>query len=138
MFDAGEDAAAPAAVARVVVAWDGSRTAARALRDSLPVLVRAEDVRILCVVEEKKGGADALQTDRLVAHLALHGATAKAEIKNAGSKDIGAVVRDYVRQERADLLVMGAYGHTKLREFVLGGVTRSMLAHPPVPLLLSH
>jgi len=138
VFDASEDVAAPSSIERVVVAWDGSRTAARALRDSLPALVGAKAVTVFCVSEKKKGGAEALDVDRLVAHLALHGVTAKAHLDQAGGGDIAAILRDHVKQERADLLVMGAYGHSKLREFVLGGVTHSMLAHPPVPLLLSH
>lgn len=138
VFDASEELTSPASLERVVVAWDASRTAARALRDALPALMRAKHVSILCVAEAKKGGTAALHADRVVAHLALHGVTATSHVEQASGRDIGQIVRNFALEDRADLLVMGAYGHSKLREFVLGGVTRTMLAHPPAPLLLSH
>jgi nucleotide-binding universal stress UspA family protein len=121
----------------VAIAWDGGRTAARAVADALPVLTRAGQVRVLTVVDEKpEAGAGAARD--LVRHLATHGVTAVVDEVTSGGEPIGKVLNDYVSARTVDLLVMGGFGHSRAREFVLGGATRAMLEAPPCPILMSH
>jgi nucleotide-binding universal stress UspA family protein len=121
----------------VVVAWDFSRPASRAVADALPLLEKAKRVFVATVTNEKvidakRSGAD------LAKHLARHGVDVVVEAVDAGGRRIGDVLASYVNAHNADVLVMGAYGHTRIREFILGGATKSMLSHPPLPILLSH
>jgi len=128
----------PAALDTVVVAWDFSRPAARAVHDALPVLCRAKRVRILTVTGEKPIRSRQTPAD-LVRHLDRHGiAGAVAEEVAAGGRPIGAVLDAYLKTTGVDLLVMGAFGHSRMREFVLGGATRGMLRTPAVPTFFSH
>ena len=127
----------PFQLGTVAVAWDFSRAAARAVSDALPILELAKKVRIVTVVNEK-----ALDTKRsgeeLAKNLARHGIDVVLDRVDAKGDSIGAVLESYTSAQGADLLVMGAYGHTKWREFVLGGATRSLLSKPPLPILFSH
>jgi nucleotide-binding universal stress UspA family protein len=121
----------------VVVAWDYSRPAARAIADALPLLAKAKRVHVVTVTNEKvldprRSGAE------LATHLARHGIDAAVEAVDAAGAGIGHVLESAVRAHDCDLLVMGAYGHSRVREFILGGATKHMLAQPPVPILLSH
>jgi nucleotide-binding universal stress UspA family protein len=120
----------------VVVAWDFSQQAARAVADSMTILEKAKRVSVVTITNEKE-----IDTKRsgseLAKHLALHGVSVVLEQVDAAGRPIGGVLESYVGATQADLLVMGAYGHSRLREFVLGGATRSMLSNPPLPLLLS-
>ena len=118
----------------VAVAWNGSREAASAIAGALPYIVEAAQVTL--VTAPKTNGADGAAS--LVAYLARHGvSTANAEL-NAGSRPIGERLIDTAAVAGADLLVMGAYGHSRLRELVLGGATLSALKHPTLPLLMVH
>lgn len=121
----------------VVVAWDFSRPAARAVADALPVLEKAKLVRIATVTNEK-----VIDTKRsgeeFAKHLAHHGVKVVLDKVDAAGRSIGAVLEAYVASTNADLLVMGAYGHSRVREFILGGATKSILSRPPVSVLLSH
>jgi nucleotide-binding universal stress UspA family protein len=121
----------------VTVAWDFSRPAARAIGDALPLLTRARRVHIVTVANEKR-----IDTPRsgpeLAKHLARHGLDVILETVDAQGRPIGEALEAATRVHDSDLLVMGAYGHSRLREFVLGGATRSMIAGPPLPVLLSH
>jgi nucleotide-binding universal stress UspA family protein len=121
----------------VVVAWDFSRNSSRAVADALPLLKKAKLVSILTVTHEK-----ALSTGRsgaeLARYLARHGVNVVLDEVNAVGRDIAAVFESHLTSRDADLLVMGAYGHSRFREFVLGGATRGMLMRPPVPVFLSH
>lgn len=123
--------------ARVAVAWDGSRAAARAVADALPLLRRTGEVRIFTALGDKpqavKGAAD-----DLVRHLHSHGIEAGVDERLDHDRGIGCRFADYVAEAQPDLLVMGAYGHARLREFVLGGATDAVLKAPPCPVLLSH
>lgn len=121
----------------VVMAWDGSRTAARAMADALPVMLKAREVRVLTVVNEKPD-ARAGMGDDAVRHLKAHGVNAIIDEVDAGGRRIGQVLDDYAVECGSDLLVMGAYGRSRVREFLLGGATEYMLHDPKVPLLLSH
>ena len=121
----------------VVVAWDGSRPAARALADAMPILGIAKKVHILTVLHEKEGAVSGLGAE-LARYLKVHGIQAKVDEIDAKGAAIGAVLEKYLKSLPADLLVMGAYGHSRVREFLLGGATQSVLNAPPVPILLSH
>lgn len=121
----------------VVVAWDGSRTAARALAAALPLLPKARQVRVLTVLNEKAEARPGLGGE-VVRHLRVHGISAIADEVDAGRRKVGQVLSEYVIEHRSDLLVMGAYGRSRVREFILGGATESMLQDPKAPLLLSH
>ena len=121
----------------VVIAWDGSRSAARAVADSLPVLQRVREIRVLTVVNEKQLSSESPAAE-LARHLERHGIVAKPDHIDAAGRRIDEVLSSYLTSHQADFLVMGAYGHSRLREFILGGATRSMLLKPPLPVLLSH
>lgn len=121
----------------VVVAWDFSRNSSRAVADALPFLKKAKLVSVLTVTNEKvffsgRSGAE------LAKYLARHGVNVVLDEVDAAGRDIATVFETHLTLRDADLLVMGAYGHSRLREFVLGGATRSMLLRPPVPVFLSH
>ncbi|MGH6911094.1 MAG: universal stress protein [Phenylobacterium sp.] len=120
----------------VAIAWDGGARAARAVADAMPLLAKADTVRILVVTGEKSS-VDAGAADELVRHLATHRVTATVDEAPVG-RGIGQTLVDYAATRRLDLLVMGGYGHARAREFILGGATSRMLADPPCPILLSH
>lgn len=124
-------------LASVVVAFDFSRAAARALADSIPILKHAKRVTLLTVENEKAIGRRPSAAE-LKASLARHHIDAEYVSLDAGGRKIGDVLTSYVEMHHADLLVMGAYGHSRMREFVLGGATKSMVSQPPLPILLSH
>ena len=121
----------------VIVAWDFGRPAARAVADALPLLEKAKRVFVLTVANEKvidtkRSGAE------LAKHLARHGVNVTLDVVDAAGRSIGEAIESYVATRNGDLVVMGAYGHSRFREFILGGATKSMLARPPVPMFLSH
>jgi nucleotide-binding universal stress UspA family protein len=125
------------ALGGVVLAWDGSRSAARAMADALPILQGAAQVRILTVLHEKPQAVAGLGAD-VLRHLEAHGVAARVDEVEAAGRSIGAVIDDYLAQHKPDLLVMGGYGHSRLREVILGGATEHMLNHPNTPIFLSH
>ncbi len=122
---------------RIGVAWDASRPAARAVADALPLLRRAGSVKLLTIVGDK-AMTPWISTPDLVRHLARHGIDAVAEERPAAGRPAADVLDEFARDQKLDLLVMGAYGHSRLREFVLGGATMGLLRRPPAPILLSH
>ncbi len=122
---------------RVAVAWDFSRAAARAVSDAMPLLEIAGQVRIVTVLNEKRLDFKH-SAEELAKNLARHGIDIVLDRVDAGGRPIGAVLETYVASHDPDLLVMGAYGHSRLREFVLGGATDSLLSKPPLPILFSH
>jgi len=123
----------PHAFANVVVAWDGSRAAARALGDAMPILAMADSIRVV-TVPERPGIACPIED--LTRHLAMHEVRAAVERLEASHKSIGSILADCCGDQ--DLLVMGAFGHSRMREFVLGGATAFMVRNPPLPVFLSH
>jgi nucleotide-binding universal stress UspA family protein len=122
---------------RVMVCWDGSRSAARAVGDAIPFLVRAKATEILMVSGEP-AKSDELPGADIAHHLARHGA--KVEVVRIASTgtDIANAILSHAADASADLLVMGGYGHSRMREFILGGATRGILASMTVPTLMSH
>jgi nucleotide-binding universal stress UspA family protein len=121
---------------RIGIAWDGSRLAARALRDAAPFLARAHAITIISI-NEAETPADA-SAATLAAHLARHGLTAQIERWSADHADIQQTILSIAADAGLDLIVMGGYGHSRLQERILGGVTRGMLQSMTVPTLMSH
>ena len=121
---------------RVLVCWDGGRTAARAVADALPFLTRAKAVDLVIVAEERKN--DEVTGVRMSEHLARHGATVSVKRIAKGDLSVQDAILSYAADSSADFMVMGGYGHSRLREFILGGVTRSILNSMTVPVLMSH
>lgn len=121
---------------RIGIAWDGSRLAARALRDAAPFLARAQAITIVSVNEAKapaEGSAKAV-----AAHLARYGATVRVQQMDADRADIQPSILSIAADDGLDLIVMGGYGHSRLQERILGGVTRGMIQSMTVPTLMSH
>ena len=124
---------------RVMVAWSGKREGARAVFDALPLLKSADKVALLCVVGgDADGESGQLPGAEIAASLARHGV--KVTVRKTMADEIGVADEILARlaDEGSDLLVMGAYGHSRLREMVFGGVTRHILRHMTVPTLMSH
>lgn len=137
IFRPNDDRPSQTGLGTVVVAWDASRSAAAAVAAAMPALTGARKVIVLTVLNDKASARSGAPED-LIRHLGRHGVAAEAmEFDSAGAK-IGSVLDHVVLRTEADLLVMGAFGHSRAREFVLGGATRSMLEAPPVPVLLAH
>ena len=118
------------------IAWDGSRLAARALRDAAPFLARAQTITIISV-NEKEIPAEA-SAATLATHLARHELTARIVRMSADRTDIQPMILSIAADSGLDLIVMGGYGHSRLNERILGGVTRGMLRSMTVPTLMSH
>ena len=121
----------------VVAAWDFSRAAARAVADAIPILERAKTVRILTVANEKSIDSKH-SSEELAKNLSRHGIDVVVDRVDAAGRSIGNVLKRQLADCNADLLVMGAYGHSRFSEFVLGGATKSMLSKPPLAILFSH
>lgn len=124
---------------RVVIGWNATREAARAVNDAMPLLTAADIVTVLMV--DPRGGPDGhgdVPGADISLHLARHGV--KAEIERTVSADlpVGEVLLSRAADLAADLLVMGAYGHSRARELLLGGATRSLLRSMTIPVLMSH
>lgn len=124
------------ALNRVLLCWDGSRTAARAIGDAMPLLERAKEVDVVIVAEERK--EEDMTGSHMAEHLARHGITATVKRLVKGDISIDSVVLSYAADTGADLIVMGGYGHSRFREFILGGMTRGILESMTVPVLMSH
>jgi nucleotide-binding universal stress UspA family protein len=121
----------------IAVAWDHSRPAARAVADALPMLQSAKRVHVVTVVDEKRLDKPRSGVE-LCKHLARHGVEVTFDEVPAKGRAIGDVLEAQVIERNADLLVMGAYGHSKMREFILGGATKRVLTQPFTWTLLSH
>ncbi len=133
----GEGERAPVAFDRVVVAWDASRPAKRAVQDALPILARARTVRLVGVGRTVDPRPHAGQV-AILRHLRRHGVEAAfARVEHQGVSTGAALLREGGRFE-ADLLVLGAYGHCLLAEAIFGGTTRTVLAQAALPILISH
>lgn len=123
----------------VLVGWNGSREAARTVFDSMPILKRARAVHLLWVdPPTERGDAWTSPAEELVRSLSLHGVNASLETISSHGDDTGEVLLKKAKNLGADLLVIGAYGHSRLSEFILGGVTRTVLRQMKSPLFLSH
>jgi nucleotide-binding universal stress UspA family protein len=122
---------------RVLVAWDGGRAATRAIADSLPLLAKAKQVEVV-VIGNKPPKSDEMPGADLGQHLARHGLKVEVKRITATDIDVASTLLSYAADSSADFIVMGGYGHSRLREFVLGGATRGILEAMTVPVLMSH
>ncbi len=118
------------------IAWDGSRQAARAVRDATPFLTRAQRITVISINETEMPSEVSAAT--LMAHLARHGLSARSEHMTADHADIQPTILSVAADADVDMIVMGGYGHSRLKERLLGGVTRGMLQSMTVPTLMSH
>jgi nucleotide-binding universal stress UspA family protein len=124
---------------RVLVAWNASREAARAVNDALPLMAAAKQVTVLAINPQRGIGrqGDVPAAD-IALHLARHGVKAEAAHTVANDISDGEALLSYAADVGADLIVSGAYGHSRARELVFGGVTRTLIAEMTAPVLLSH
>jgi nucleotide-binding universal stress UspA family protein len=119
----------------VIVAWQDTRESARGVAEALPFLRAATHTRIVTVDGEGDRGEVAID---IASHLDRHGVDVEITAAEAGGKAVAEVLIDEARKMSADLIVMGAYGHSRLREWILGGATREMLETSAVPILMAH
>ena len=124
---------------RVLVGWDASREATRAVNDAMPLLAGASSVTVMTIdaAESFSGHGEAPGAD-IALHLARHGVTASVERNVSAGIGVGNALLSRASDIGADLLVMGVYGHSRVRELMLGGVTRTILGTMTVPVLMSH
>jgi nucleotide-binding universal stress UspA family protein len=122
---------------RVIICWDGSRPAARAIADSMPFLQRAKAIEIVVVTGERDKSGEITGTN-MRRHLARHGITVEIKHITGASADVPNTILSHAADSGTDFMVLGGYGHSRLREFILGGVTRSIMRSMTVPVLMSH
>lgn len=122
-------------LSRVLVCWDGSRAAARAVSDSWPLIERAKNVN---VITAGRGEHPLALQEHFGEHLSKHGVCARLDVLAAEDIDAGNAILSYAADTQTDLIVMGGYGHSRLREWVLGGATKTILQTMTVPVLMSH
>ncbi|MFD2239122.1 universal stress protein [Aureimonas populi] len=122
---------------KVLVAWDGSVPSTRAVREALPLLQAAESVEIV-TVQGEKDVSEVPPGEKLARYLSHHEVPATQTTLTAPRRDVAGALRGHVAETGAQMIVMGAYAHSRLQQAVLGGVTSSLLEDSPVPLLLAH
>jgi nucleotide-binding universal stress UspA family protein len=121
---------------RVMVCWDGSRNAARAIGDAMPILKKAGRIEVVTV--EQKERRNELRGAEIAEHLARHKLKVELNPIVAPDSEVVDVILSHAADNSIDFMVMGGYGHTRVREFVLGGVTRGMLGAMTLPVLMAH
>ena len=122
---------------RVLACWDASHHAARAIADAMPFLRRGKTTEIV-IFADARAPADEVPGADIGAHLARHGLAVEVKRLIAEDTDVANAILSHAADSGADFIVMGGYGHSRLREFVLGGATRGMLAQMTVPVLMAH
>jgi nucleotide-binding universal stress UspA family protein len=125
----------------VLLAWNATPESARAANDALPILKTAERVTVLWVNPDhgiSQAGGEPPPTADIALHLARHGVKAEASFTVSDEVDVGNTILSRAADFGSDLIVMGGYGHSRMREFILGGATRTILQHMTVPVLMSH
>jgi nucleotide-binding universal stress UspA family protein len=123
---------------RIVSCWDGSRAAARAINDALPLLQNARTVELLIVTNEVTLGGLNIHGVEISSHLVRHGVKGEIVTLPAADIDVANVILSRVAECSANMIVMGGYGHSRLREFILGGKTRGVLTTMTIPVFISH
>jgi nucleotide-binding universal stress UspA family protein len=127
----------PLKMERVLICWNGGRQSARAVHDSLPFLQRAKAIDVVTINGSEMAGSETSPT-ALLAHLARHDLSATFRPGTAAAADVHNAILSIAADNGSDLLVMGGYGHSRFREFILGGVTRGMFESLTIPALMSH
>ena len=122
---------------RTMVCWDGSRPATRAIADAMPFLKRAKTIEVVVVANEAGKGDEVPGAD-IAHHLARHGLKVEVERIVSPDLDVANTLLSHAADSSADFMVMGGYGHSRLREFILGGATRGILTTMTIPTLMSH
>lgn len=140
IFIVSDDGKVPDPTGRVLIAWNGSVEAANAVRSAIGLLKLASDVRILRIEEEKD---EAFPSTRLLEYLSRHGihAELKVQAAHAAARDpdfVPARLKAEAEQMDAAYIVMGGYSHSRVSEYIFGGLTRSMLAKSSIPLFIAH
>lgn len=127
----------PVKLDHIVCCWDGSATAARAIGDAAPLLARAKTVELLIVTNGREKKNEEVGAD-MATHLARHKLNVTLQRITSADIDVGNAILSYAADRAADFLVMGGYGHSRWREFLLGGATRQILSSMTLPTLMSH
>lgn len=122
----------------ITCCWDGSRVATRALHDALPILQNAKSVELLIVSDDGSKKASDARGANIAEHISHHGIVANIEVRPAPDTNVAEAILSHVADCSSDMIVMGGYGHSHLREFLLGGVTREIMRAMTVPVLISH
>lgn len=122
---------------RMLVAWNATRESVRAVADAMPLLARAEAVEVLVIDPERHPGHGQEPGADIARHLARHGVRVEIQRVSSGGQDVGHFLLSRAAAFRADVLVMGAYGHSQVREWMFGSVTRTVLYEAAVPVLMS-
>lgn len=122
----------------VAIAWKDTRECRRAVADALPFLQRAEDVIVHAVCKSDEADRMAFEVDDVVANLKRHGVEARALITTSTPEGVAGEIEQVAKSNNADLIVCGAYGHTRLREWAFGGVTDDLMHRPGCFVLMSH
>jgi nucleotide-binding universal stress UspA family protein len=124
---------------QIVLAWDGRREAVRAVHDALPLLCAADWVKVVAAIPRSRdSGRGEVPAGDLCRHLARHGVKAEAHSVNVSGHGVGETLLNWSADENANMIVMGAYGHSRWRELLLGGVTAHVLHEAQIPVLMSH
>lgn len=122
---------------RILVAWNATRESVRAVADALPLLARAEAVEVLVIDPERDPGHGQEPGADIARHLARHGVRVEIQRVSSGGQDVGHFLLSRAAAFGTDVLVMGAYGHSQVREWMFGSVTRTVLYEAAVPVLMS-
>ncbi len=128
---------APLKLNHVTVCWDGSRSAARAVGDAIPFLRKSKTIELL-MVQPKEGSRREVEGVDMAQHLARHDLKVELARTTVPDVKVAEAILSHIADRSSDLLVMGGYGHSRLRQFILGGVTREMMESMTVPVLMSH
>ena len=120
---------------KIALAWDGGFTAAHALNMAMPYLARAGDIELLCV---RHAPLEPEVLKDLRDYLNLRGLSFTLRLIDSGSRPVGDALLEAAGEGKADLLVMGGYGHSRMREALFGGVTRHIISHPQIPVFMVH